>query len=755
MKMPWSGLFQSDGYYPAEIEDSILLRVLVFLTIAVAIGATAQATESDLWLPLLGISGSLLGSWLSWNRRRSKNWWIKVILALLMLVALANFLSEISDNPYDARLPLAHLLIWLQVLHSFDLPRRKDVFYSLWVALILISVAATTSRDVVFGIFVFLYAIFSLSSLLASHLSSQHVRAPRHFWWKLSLPIVGLTMAGALLVFMTMPRYEGMKLQTFPVSMRIQNLPFFNGQIKNQSYPTQSGSSGSGNNNIENQAKRKFDPNAYYGFSTKLDLNYRGKLADDVVMRVRSSRASNWRGMAFDRYDGQHWTMANPYKLRRIGSGVLPMWIRETQELQKSIVRLERVVQTFYIEKDQSNLIFKSPYAELLYFPTDYVLLDSYGSLRSPIELFEDTTYTVISEIPNFDADKLRKVSWQQVGDFQRNPKFKLDQAYFEIPTSLPVRVLDLTRRITSKTQGPYDAVRAIELYLKQNYPYNLEIPEFPENRDSIDYFLFVQKEGYCEHFASSLAIMARSLGLGTRFVTGYTSGRYNPMTGYFEVRSSDAHGWVEVYFPHHGWVPFDPTPGFVAPLSQENLNDEASARHFFDYFKRILPASWKHRLEDLGEWAGKALAWLFTSVVAVLTLLPIPTLALLVGIVIVAVLAWVFWHRRRAAASDDFAPVYAGDPEKKAFVSAYLALLAQLERDYRLEAAAELTPREQLARLQPLLPAEQGELLAELTSRYYLIRYSQAAQASQELELARQQVQELRRRAREAAVSR
>ncbi|MEZ0369991.1 MAG: transglutaminase, partial [Candidatus Sericytochromatia bacterium] len=126
MKMPWSGLFQSDGYYPAEIEDSILLRVLVFLTIAVAIGATAQATESDLWLPLLGISGSLLGSWLSWNRRRSKNWWIKVILALLMLVALANFLSEISDNPYDARLPLAHLLIWLQVLHSFDLPRRKD-----------------------------------------------------------------------------------------------------------------------------------------------------------------------------------------------------------------------------------------------------------------------------------------------------------------------------------------------------------------------------------------------------------------------------------------------------------------------------------------------------------------------------------------------------------------------------------------------------------------------------------------------------
>ena len=73
-----------------------------------------------------------------------------------MLLALVNFLSDIYKNPYDARVPLAYLLIWLQVLHSFDLPRRKDLFYSLWVALILISVAATISRDVFFGIYLLL-----------------------------------------------------------------------------------------------------------------------------------------------------------------------------------------------------------------------------------------------------------------------------------------------------------------------------------------------------------------------------------------------------------------------------------------------------------------------------------------------------------------------------------------------------------------------------------------------------------------------
>lgn len=749
MKMPWSGLFQTDGYRPAEIEDSLLLRVLVFITITIAIAATAQATESPLWLPLLGISGSMLGSWISWVRRRGKNWWIKLILALLMMVALASFLSEISDNPYDARIPLAHLLIWLQVLHSFDLPRRKDVFYTLWVALILISVAATTSRDVGFGSFVVLYAIFSLSSLLASHLSSQHIQAPpKGFWWKLSLPVLGLTMGAAALTFMLMPRYEGMQVQTFPVSMHIQSLPFFDGQIKNQSYPTRGGSATDSSTSIESQPRRKFDPNAYYGFSTQLDLNYRGKLAEEIVMRVRSSRASYWRGMAFDRYDGLRWKMTKPFKLRRLGASALPIWIRETRDLQKNIVRRERVIQTFYIEKDQSNLIFKAPYAEQIFFPTDYVLLDDYGSLRSPIELFEDTTYTVVSEIPDFEAGKLSKVTWAQIAEAQRSPDLQISPTYFEIPSTLPARVGELARKVTAKSPGPYEAVRALELYLKQTYPYNLEIPEFPENRDSIDYFLFEQKQGYCEHFASSLAVMARSLGLGTRFVTGYTSGRYNPMTGYFEVRSSDAHGWVEVYFPHQGWVPFDPTPGYTAALSQENLTQTSSAKTFFDYLKQILPADLQQKLAALIENGIKGLAWLFGSVMALLTLLPLPTLGLLVSVTIACVLGWVYWHRRQGEETD-FVPLYASDPEKKAFVDAYLGLLSELEAGLGLSAGEDLTPRERQAQLAERLGSETMTSLEALTAQYYSIRYASQPVAAAGLTQARQQVQALRKQTR------
>jgi hypothetical protein len=80
---------------------------------------------------------------------------------------------------------------------------------------------------------------------------------------------------------------------------------------------------------------------------------------------------------------------------------------------------------------------------------------------------------------------------------------------------------------------------------------------------DAVEYFLFEQKRGYCEQFSSSLAVMARSLGIPARIATGYVPGEYNPFTGLHEVRASDAHAWVEVYFPGYGWSTFDPTPSF------------------------------------------------------------------------------------------------------------------------------------------------------------------------------------------------
>jgi hypothetical protein len=79
---------------------------------------------------------------------------------------------------------------------------------------------------------------------------------------------------------------------------------------------------------------------------------------------------------------------------------------------------------------------------------------------------------------------------------------------------------------------------------------------------DPLSDFLFRVKQGHCEYFATALAVMLRTQGIATRVVNGFLPGEYNQAAGAFTVRQSDAHSWVEVYFPQtNSWVTFDPTP--------------------------------------------------------------------------------------------------------------------------------------------------------------------------------------------------
>jgi hypothetical protein len=99
--------------------------------------------------------------------------------------------------------------------------------------------------------------------------------------------------------------------------------------------------------------------------------------------------------------------------------------------------------------------------------------------------------------------------------------------------------------------------------YLRDTYPYDFFPPAQAPNTDAVDQFLFVDRRGVCEQYASALVVMLRALGIPARLAAGYGSGDYNSITGYYEVRANDAHAWVEVYFPGYGWIPFDPTPGW------------------------------------------------------------------------------------------------------------------------------------------------------------------------------------------------
>lgn len=110
----------------------------------------------------------------------------------------------------------------------------------------------------------------------------------------------------------------------------------------------------------------------------------------------------------------------------------------------------------------------------------------------------------------------------------------------------------------------PQDAqiVQVLADHLRDNFTYSLDNPPIPPGSDPVVEFLFSQRKGHCELFASGLAAMARSIGIPARVITGYRASEYNRIGGYYVVRQSNAHAWTEVYTgPESGWRVVDATP--------------------------------------------------------------------------------------------------------------------------------------------------------------------------------------------------
>lgn len=136
---------------------------------------------------------------------------------------------------------------------------------------------------------------------------------------------------------------------------------------------------------------------------------------------------------------------------------------------------------------------------------------------------------------------------------------------YTQLPEGLPQRVKDLAAQLTAGAETPYGKAKAIEVYLSQ-FPYTLQVTPPPFDADGVDHFLFTLRKGYSEYFASSMAVLLRSVDVPTRLATGYTQGDKLPDQNVYLVTDSHSHAWVEVYFPDYGWVSFEPTPGGNLP---------------------------------------------------------------------------------------------------------------------------------------------------------------------------------------------
>jgi transglutaminase-like putative cysteine protease len=173
-------------------------------------------------------------------------------------------------------------------------------------------------------------------------------------------------------------------------------------------------------------------------------------------------------------------------------------------------------------------------------------------SVRHTPNLATGAVYTV--ETYHASADVLPGLTAPAGGPFSPEETLAL-------PDRPSVQALtDQARRLTEGIEGAYAQLQAIEAWLRSaEFTYTLNIPESATG-DPVGDFL-ERKSGYCVHFASAFALMARSLGYPTRVAIGFTAGTATKNEGEREIRGSNSHSWPEVYFEGAGWVPFEPTP--------------------------------------------------------------------------------------------------------------------------------------------------------------------------------------------------
>jgi hypothetical protein len=150
----------------------------------------------------------------------------------------------------------------------------------------------------------------------------------------------------------------------------------------------------------------------------------------------------------------------------------------------------------------------------------------------------------------------------------------ELSRPFGERDTEEALDLSGITPRIAGLAQeiagdlSPAEQAARIERHLSQEYEYTLDLMGFDSSQPLED-FLFENRRGHCEYFASSMVVMLRSLGVPARLVTGFVGGEYNPFEEYYVVRLSNAHAWVEGYSPDLGWQVYDPTPPAGRPGSQ------------------------------------------------------------------------------------------------------------------------------------------------------------------------------------------
>jgi transglutaminase-like putative cysteine protease len=401
----------------------------------------------------------------------------------------------------DVFLAVAHLTIAFQAIKSYDLKEPWDHLQVYFMSLLQMVIASEMSQSVIFGIVFILF----LLTLVAAMVFAHFVKEAQGTRIRLVKPVAVISLLSLMTTsafFVVLPR----------ASYRFLGKSHMKG-IKTT------------------------------GFSDKVDFGSFGeiKLDPTVVMRVELDRALPspyyWRGMSLDNFDGVEWRNTEPARGRIGRSG--------DEYILSPYERTGVVEQKIYLEAIDSDAIFGLEEIKGIRVDSFSAQTDSGGAVFLSHKSSRRVNYSIYSTVRD---------RYPGTG----GPR------YLQLPAGMS-RIKELAGTVTSGDRTEAAKSLSIEHYLKTSYAYSLQSSPPKGGRGPIEEFLFYTKKGYCEHFATSMVLMLRSIGIPARAVNGYYGGEKNEYGGYIIVRQSDAHSWVEALIDGQ-WRRFDPTPAVAAP---------------------------------------------------------------------------------------------------------------------------------------------------------------------------------------------
>jgi protein-glutamine gamma-glutamyltransferase len=487
----------------------------------------------------------------------------RLVLAYLMIFPLdALFISPhlavgISDPTlYAVVLAAVHFLIFVTIVRLYSATSDRDAMFLAMLAFASVLAAAIFTVDTYFLAFFIAFLFFAVATFVGLEVRrgaagaicpSLHARSQRErrFHRALSLASLSVALGGValgFLLFFFFPRFSAGYLSRAGMQSTLMS-----------------------------------------GFTDSVELGEIGEIKKNtaVVMRVKTGTpvgypSLRWRGIALTNFDGRRWFSSDKSRtaIYPAGNGWIyfpPDNLIEThnvQELRFTVLlqplasdalfapaNLAGVRGTFLAESASYNASLRR----------GYLSRDSTNSVYNPFHNFAQVVYEGSSLLPIVDPVHARSATTDYPAEILKT--------YLQVPV-LDSRIPELARRVTASANNSYDKSVALEVYLRRNYRYTLSLVGTP-GRDPLAHFLFETRAGHCEYFASAMAVMLRTLGIPSREVNGFLPGEYNDLGGDYIVRASDAHSWVEAYFPGNGWITFDPTP--PAPDQNYGLFDRLS----------------------------------------------------------------------------------------------------------------------------------------------------------------------------------